>query len=230
MNDDPLHKLLIQADERLGRALEATSDRGDAAFIEAVRSRRSRLVRRRRSIGALAVLMLVGGFSAWSWSAGHWGGLNHIPDTIASNAENHPDKAEPVATTNVPAPTTGGGARRQLRPDEIKRLQVEIAALDAEANRALLLVDLYRAAETRSERLAALEAASAEPALPAAMLAELEIDRAAAITVTSADAQANRFNQPEEAAESYRSVLTHFPSSRWASVARERMAQARHMN
>jgi outer membrane protein assembly factor BamD (BamD/ComL family) len=62
------------------------------------------------------------------------------------------------------------------------------------------------------------------------MLAELGIDRAAAITVTAADAQANEFNEPEEAARSYRSVLTHFPNSRWANIAQERLAEIQHMN
>ena len=60
------------------------------------------------------------------------------------------------------------------------------------------------------------------PLLPAHALADLEIDRAAAITVIAADAQANTFNQSAEAADSYRSVLAHFPGSHWASVARAR--------
>jgi hypothetical protein len=92
------------------------------------------------------------------------------------------------------------------------------------------LVDLYRSAEARRERLAALEVASTEPLLPPAALAELAIDRAAAITVASADAQANQFNRRTEAAEAYRSVLALFPSSRWASVAQQRLDAQKNLN
>jgi hypothetical protein len=141
-----------------------------------------------------------------------------------------PDGVDSKTKTDEQASTTGGGAVRRLRPEEIKHLQDEIAALVAEANRARRLVDLYRDAEARRKRLAALEAAPAEPLLPAEALAELAIDRAAAITVASADAQARQFNHPADAAESYRSVLIHFPSSRWAGIARQRLEAMELMN
>jgi hypothetical protein len=229
MNDDPLQSLLGQADEQFGRAAAPTSSHGHAEFVEAIRHRHARRLRRRRNVGFLAIAVVLGGLSAWSLSAGLVRGTRLAPETIASNATAQTDGAESKTTVDPSASTTGSGAGR-LRPEEIERLQAEIAALDVEAERALRLIDLYRAAESRSERMAALEASPAEPALPADMLADLEIDRAAAITVTSADTQANQFNQPEEAAESYQSVITHFPSSRWASVARQRLAVIQHMN
>jgi hypothetical protein len=221
MNDDRLQNLLNQADEQFGRAATPASNHGDTAFVEVVRSRRARQLRQRRSVAVLAILFVFGGLSAWSLSAGLWSGQRHDPNTIVSNAENG---AETKPTVDGPA------HNRRLRPDEIKQIQAEIAALDAEAKRAQRLVDLYRGAEARRERLAALERAPAELLLPPEALAELAIDRAAAITVTSADAQANQFNRPAEAAESYRSVLTHFPSSRWAGVARQRLEAMEHMN
>jgi hypothetical protein len=230
MNDERLQSLLNQADERFGHAAAPTSDHGQVLFVEQVRTRRARQVRRRTTLGVLAVLLLVGSFSASSWSAGLWTGRFDLLDTIASNVANRPDDAELVTTTDGPASTTGDATSRRLRPDEVKRIRAEIAALNAEADRARRLVDLYRGAEARRERLAALEAAPAEPLLPPEALAALAIDRAAAITVTSADAQAKQFNRPAEAAESYRSVLTHFPSSRWASVARQRLEAMQHMN
>jgi hypothetical protein len=168
----------------------------------------------------LAIVVVLGGLSAWSLSAGLVRGTRLAQETIASNGAARRDGAG----------SNGPALGLRLRPVEIKRIQAEIAALDAEANRVLRLVDLYRAAEVRRERLALLEAAPAEPVLPPDMLAELEIDRAAAITVTSADAQANQFNQLDEAAESYQSVITHFPTSRWASIARQRLAGIQHMN
>jgi hypothetical protein len=230
VNDDHLQKLLTQADERLGRTVTRTPSHGHAEFVKAVCRRHARRLRRRRNVGVLAVVVVLGGLSVWSLSAGPGPGIRQAPQTIASNAAAQPNGAESKTTVDGPASTTGGGARRRLPPTEIKRIQAEVAALDAEANRASRLVDLYRAAEVRREQLAVLEAAPAEPVLPPDMLAELEIDRAAAITVTSADAQANQFNQPDEAAESYQSVITLFPSSRWASIARQRLARIQHMN
>ena len=119
---------------------------------------------------------------------------------------------------------------KRLGNDEIARLKAEIAALNAQADQARRFVELYRTAEARREMLAAGEPALDEPLLPPAVIAQLEIDRAAAITVISADAQASEFNRLDDAAESYRSVLRHFPDSRWANVARDRLAQVPHMN
>jgi hypothetical protein len=229
MNEDQLKNLLTQADERFGLTVTRTPSHGHAEFVEAVRLRHARHLRRRRNLGVLAVVVVLGGLSAWSLSAGLVRGTRLDQETIASNATAQTDGAESKTTVDASASTTGSVARR-LRPEEIERLQAEIAALDAEVNRALRLVDLYRAAEVRRERLALLEAAPAEPVLPPEIQAELEIDRAAAITVTSADTQANQFNQPEEAAESYQSVITLFPTSRWASIARQRLAGNQHMN
>ncbi len=57
-----------------------------------------------------------------------------------------------------------------------------------------------------------------------------QIDRAAGIGVISADFLANELDRAAEAAESYRSVVKHFPESRWAAVARERLSQIEMMN
>jgi hypothetical protein len=225
MNDDTLQQLLKDADALHQAARRsAVSASVPATMIAAIYRRRTRKLRQRRRLGILAVLIIVGGLSAWTLSTSERSGAPRVAGTKASNTAKETGAVELPTTSNEPP------QERRLRPEEIARLKLEIAALDAEANRARRLVDLHRAADARRERLAALEAAAAEPVLPPDMLAELGIDRAAAITVTAADAQANEFNEPEEAARSYRSVLTHFPSSRWANIAQERLAEIQHMN
>jgi hypothetical protein len=225
MNDDDLRQILKQTDERFQPAgpVEAASLPRGSAFVAAVRQRRERLVRRRMMLGVLAVLVLVG-LSSWSWHDGF------------RTASDRPNGA--VAAHDATKRNGGREANAESRAVrdsrlsdlEVARMKAEIAALEAEANRALQLVELYRAAETRRDRAAATNSVFGDRLLPADVETQLEIDRAAAITVLSADSQANRFNRRDEAAESYRSVLTHFPESRWASVARSRLAQAQQMN
>jgi hypothetical protein len=229
MNDYHLQEMLTQADERFARAASPTPDRVRSSFVETVRRRHASQQRRRRGVGVFAAFVVIG-LSVWSLSAGRWRRTHHALDTIASNADSQITEANPTASIDGSALTTGVGGQRPLRPEEIARLQTEIAALDAEANRARRLVAIYREGESRRQRLAALQAAAAEPLISPESLAELEINRAAAITVTSADAQANQFNRTAEAADSYRSVITHFPSSRWAGIARQRLTALEQMN
>ncbi len=223
MDDNQLLRLLTDADARF-----QTAARGDARppeslmeFVDAVRDRRRIQIRRRQRLGALAVLFFILGLAGWSWNRGSGLHSNGPRDAIASS-----ESVEQSGAPTADAPTK----ERRLRDDEIARLTSVIAALDAEANRVRQFVELYRAAEARREMLAAGEPAPAEPLLPPDVVAQLEIDRAAAITVISADSQASEFNRLDEAAESYRSVLQHFPDSRWASVARDRLAQVQLMN
>jgi hypothetical protein len=231
MTDETLQQLLQAADSWHQAADQSTSptDRG-MSIVAAVRRRRAQKVRRRTGFGVVAVLVIVGGLSAWTLNARPWNGDWRVSDSIASNSDIEPDETETTTSRDGAASNSGGGARGRLQPGEIARLRAEIAALDAEAIRAQRLVDHYRAADARRERLVALESSSAEPLLSPESLAALAIDRAAAITVTSADAQASQFNSPADAAESYRSVLTLFPSSRWAGVARQRLEAMEHMN
>ncbi|MEX2141887.1 MAG: hypothetical protein WD894_21660 [Pirellulales bacterium] len=225
MNDETLQELLKQADERFQAAAprEPAANVGGEAFVDGVRRRRTHQARRRTSLGVLAVILVTAGVSAWSLNADIWRGPDQLPDLIASKEASESDGIREA--TVITEPPQG----RRLRDDEIARLKTEIAALDAEANQARRFVELYQAAEARRERLAAVET-HAEPLLSPQVLADLEIDRAAAITVISADSQANEFNRMADAADAYRSVVKHFPDSRWASVARERLFQAQHMN
>ena len=220
MNDETLQELLKQADERFQAAAsgERAANVGGTAFVDAVRRQRARQARRRTSLGVLAVILLTAGVSAWSLSADIWRGLDRSAELIASKESSESIGGREFAASSVP---TDG---YRLRDDKIARLKAQIDALDAEANQAHRFVELYQAAEARRERLAAIEAHS-EPFLSPQALADLEIDRAAAITVISADSQANEFNRAADAADAYRSVVKHFPGSRWASVARERLAQ-----
>jgi hypothetical protein len=61
-------------------------------------------------------------------------------------------------------------------------------------------------------------------------IADAGRDRAAQIGVIAAAALAEKLDQPAAAAESYRSVVEHFPDTQWAAVARERLAQMEQMN
>jgi hypothetical protein len=219
MNDNALQEALNRADERF-----RTSAQSDpTAFVAAVHRRRLLRLRRRR-LGALAVLLLAGGVSAWSLNIGLRGGPDSQRNAIASNALNQPSVTSGKLTNEPPS------AGAPLSDDEINRLKAEIAALDAEANRVRRFVELYQAAEARRERIAAATAVDVEPLLPPQVVADLEVDRAAAITVLSADLQANAFHRRAEATDAYRSVLKHFPNSRWASIAKQRLAQVQHMN
>jgi hypothetical protein len=219
MNDDALQEVLNRADERF-----RTSAQSDpTAFVAAVHRRRLLRLRRRR-LGAVAVLLLAGGLSAWSLNIGLRGGPDPQRNSIASITANQPSITSGKLTNESPP------ARAPLSDDEINRLKAEIAALDAEANRVRQYVELYRAAESRRERLAAATAVDVEPLLPPQVVADLEVDRAAAITVLSADLQANAFQRRDEASDAYRSVLKHFPNSRWAHIAEQRLAQVQHMN
>jgi hypothetical protein len=221
MNDETLAELLKQTDERfqtVGSPETAASANG-AAFIDAVHRGRARLVQQRTALGVLAVLFLAGGISAWGLNIGLKSRTDHLADVTNQRASDAQGK-----TTDAPV------ARPKLNDEDIARLKAEIAALDAEANRVRQFVELYRAAEDRHERLAAANMALKEPLLPPQVLAELQIDRAAAITVLSADLQANTFERRDKATDAYRSVLKHFPNSRWASIAEQRLAQVQHMN
>jgi hypothetical protein len=116
---------------------------------------------------------------------------------------------------------------RALSAVEIEVLKHEIAALDTQARRAEALVDRLRHADRFVElsdesvirQIATIDATPDE-----------QIDRAAGIGVISADFLANELHRVAEAAESYRSVVKHFPESRWAAVARERLLQIEMMN
>jgi hypothetical protein len=214
MNDESLQALLRDADERFCGTCATGSVSAEA--VATIYHRRVAQRRRRMTLGGLAVFLLVAGLTALSWQAEFWPGDESSP-AVAASAED-----VPVKSTNEPA------QGRRIGGDEIARLRAEIAALDAEANRAQRFVELYRAAEARRKRLAR---ADAEVALLAnEELASFQIDRAAATTIISADAQANLFHRSAEAAEAYRSTMEHFPESRWAAVAKERLAKIESMN
>jgi TolA-binding protein len=116
----------------------------------------------------------------------------------------------------------------RLSPEEIDALKSQIAVLDAEARSARSVVDRLR----RAERFAMLESeiAAVEPISAQDSTPSEQIERAAGIGITSADFLAGELNRRQEAAKSYRAVVKHFPQSRWASVARQRLSQMDMMN
>jgi hypothetical protein len=216
MNDDRLKELLNRADERFQQS--AQTDAAATTLIAAVRRQHAKRAQTRNRLGALAAFVVLVGFSAWSLS-GRWRRSELNPDSVATNEAHKHDAIQPERidrTTQAP----------QLSADDVARLKAEIAALEAEATRTHRFVKLLQAAELRQERLAQAEAIT-PPALSPQALADLEIDRAAGITLIGADAEANKFHRPADAAESYRSVLKHFPSSRWATIARARLDEPR---
>jgi hypothetical protein len=114
-----------------------------------------------------------------------------------------------------------------LSPTEVDALTSQIAALEIEALSAKAIVDRLR----RAERLTSISNDRAmEPALPMNSTPTEQIERAAGIGVVSADFLAGELKRRQEAAESYRAVLRHFPDSQWASIARERLSQMDTMN
>jgi len=221
MNDDMLQDLLNRADEQYQRAKEAGAVRGTAAAYVFAGRRRAQEIRQRNRLGILTVLFLLGGFSAWSLT-GDWRSSELTHDAVATNGA-------PERETIQPVPVERLAQGRQLPAEEVARLKAEIAALDSEASRAHRFVELLQASELRRERLAQAEAADPPALLSPQALADLQLDRAAATTIVAADAEAQKFNRPADATESYRSVLKYFPQSRWAAVARTRLT-IHHMN
>jgi hypothetical protein len=114
-----------------------------------------------------------------------------------------------------------------ISPKEIDALMNQIAVLEAEARSAKAIVDRLR----RTERLTSLSNERAmEPGLPINSTPNEQIERAAGIGVVAADFLAGELDRRQDAAESYRAVVRHFPESQWASIARERLSQMDMMN
>jgi hypothetical protein len=204
MNDDQIRALLKKVDE----GSWPTALPGGSRLVIRIRAEARRRHTRNRVVlaacGLLVAALVPLGISRWS-----------LPQVVM-------DRDPPLRVTARIA------ERAERSGEEIKQLRHELAHLDAEARHAQAVAD----ALAHRRRLAELQDRLAELAAPAPLhvIADAGRDRAAQIGVIAAAALAEKFDQPVAAAESYRSVVEHFPESRWATVARERLEQMEHMN
>jgi hypothetical protein len=224
MDDQSIQRLLTEVDNRFATARPhgATPTGSTSALVDAVRRRQGRQKRRRR-FGALVVVFVVIGLSSWFFNIRFRAGMAQPLNTVAAGDDQTNSRHRTAA---LQQPTQN----QRLSEEEIGRIKGEIAALDSEANRVERFVTLYKAVQTRDENLARFATLAAESHLSHAELSRLEIDRAAAIAVISADNFASQFNRREEAAVSYQSVLRNFPNSEWAVIAKQRLDNAEQMN
>jgi cytoskeletal protein RodZ len=223
MNDDQLRQRLQQADEHLAGVRVSTPANGPTGLIEAIHRRRRRQIRHRATLGVLAVLVLTATVASLAWNG-------PLSSALPTSKRTDPTRELVSVDNRLPNTAKESSPAAAQSGENIARLTAQIAALEAEASRARRLAKLYQAAASRDSKRTMTASASTQSALPSDVVADLQIDRAAAIAVLSADAQANDFHRPAEAVASYRSVLEYFPSSNWASVAQERLAQMEHMN
>lgn len=103
-----------------------------------------------------------------------------------------------------------------LSPEEARR---EIAVLDAEAESRMAVVERMLTMERR--RVSATQQRATDPLLAV----RREQDRAAYLLIYEADRLARKSEARERAVEEYRRVVTLFPDTHWASVARERLVE-----
>jgi len=114
-------------------------------------------------------------------------------------------------------------AQRGMSEQEIARLRVEIEQLRAEADMRMTLIKEMLAAEKRQKRLAAIQRELAKPD-PLEQI-QLQLEKAACITVYQADRKYNQLDLPESAIRDYRRVIELFPKTHWAEVARNRLSK-----
>jgi hypothetical protein len=104
-------------------------------------------------------------------------------------------------------------------PADAESLARAMAAVSAEADARMRMVERVVAAGRRTD--ANRGGRAADPLIAV----RREQDRAAFLLIYEADRLARQSSESARAAEEYRRVVTLFPDTRWASVARERLAE-----
>jgi hypothetical protein len=117
-----------------------------------------------------------------------------------------PQFAGPVVRDDAPPPS----------PDAVEEV---IAALDAEADARMAIVERLVAAE--HHRALARRSRAPDPLLAV----RREQDQAAYMLIYEADRIAQKRSERARATEKYRRVLALFPETHWASLARERLVE-----
>ena len=120
-----------------------------------------------------------------------------------------------VSRPLTPAPIV----RRVEAPRSPADMRRALASLDAEAQASMAVVERLVAAEER--RGAARRARVPDPLI----FVRREQDRAAHLLVLEADRLAKQLNERERAAAEYRRIVSLFPDTHGAAMARERLAE-----
>lgn len=117
-----------------------------------------------------------------------------------------PHPAAPIVRDDAPAPS-------------LDAIEDALAALDTEADARMAIVEHLVMAERRRD------SARRIPAPDPMISVRREQDRAAYLLIYEAERLAQLSGEQARAAEEYRRVVALFPDTRWASVARERLAK-----
>ena len=204
-HDDPLIRLLRSADAAV-REPAPSSDLADRASTTARhRDARSWLARREApgTCAAAAVLLIVvairGGLS--------WHDETPSPVEVAQHTPDGPSAPESPARDDA---------------TEIARLRAEADAYRAQADALERELNFTRNELARQEFLEEYEHHTAIEA--AVDLTPTGSDRAAAIGLCEGDFYRDRPGEMDEAIAAYQRVVSNFPESAWATVARERLA------
>jgi hypothetical protein len=130
---------------------------------------------------------------------------------------------------DVAGPNPQAEVAREAEEDvEAGQMLRELARLDREADQALATARRLRTA--RQIEQARGEMVEYKPLAANDQIAAEQIDRTVMISVAHADRLRATLGDARPAVELYRHVLHLFPDSRWAAVARERIAAASAMN
>lgn len=214
--DKHLKDLLQAADARFTGMAPSTPCLRDAVFERRRRRRKSRL-RVASAAAGLAVLIV-------AWRVGWLG--SESPDAPAAPAL--------AAAEPVPEP--------RLSPGEIEQIRHRIAELDRQAEFAARiareLAQAERLASLKEElarELAASGGAAGDAGSADLLISDQEwlaerLETAARIGVQQGDTLRQSFGNLPDAEMRYRSVVEHFPDSRWGGVARQRLEALAGMN
>jgi hypothetical protein len=197
MDDTKIRNLLRQADRIAGPP--PMDPLGLADRVRRLRARRQRI--RIAASAAVAALIAVSVGAAFF--------ATRLP--IQPLPVNQPPT---LAELGAPSPDT--------RPD-LDRLQAHIDQLRAEADSALALVREVSAVLEQQRRLAELDRASAS--IDPRDEVRWQINQAAFISVYQADRMYRELDLRESAVESYRQVISLFPDTPAAEVARQRLSE-----
>lgn len=203
MPHDPIADLLREADRATGPAPTAPADLADRVRRLERRQHKLRVVG--SSIAALLVLS-VGTVALVSSLSGEAA----VRDAnLAAVTDDASSEAPPEMTD-------------ETTPD-VARPEADIAQLRAEIIATLALTKELADQQAQQRRLIELRRTLSQPD-PVEQVRQ-QVDKAAFIIVYQADRMYRELNLSESAVDSYKQAIELFPDSRWAKVARDRLAE-----
>jgi len=128
-----------------------------------------------------------------------------------------------AAAAAVMLSSPAGEKKNEFVTDTEAALRTEIACLQAEAELRTVMVDHMLALESQDRLNKKLRKLSARPD-PAEQIA-LSVEEAAFVILHHADRVRQEDSGREAAVAAYRQVVTLFPRTRWAEVARKRLSE-----